>query len=218
VRGTVVPPQRMASGYNLTSHGGPAVRSNTQSRQPRCSGRPRRGHVAVRLELTDDSGFLALIDPDAYSGFVGPDWQLNRLFEVFHEHMARRAMLLWGTRPDGGCWTVEVSMAGVSPRGTREVWGTIRASQGRLCVTNYESLTMAAQFDDVALPEAHDADCVWNVEPGLYDCHIVQVSQEPRMWDRAASPDFCLRLYATAEPRRAWVRIPWVDECFYRYR
>lgn len=35
------------------------------------------------LEVSDDSGLLALIDPDAYEGFVGEDWTLDRLTAHF---------------------------------------------------------------------------------------------------------------------------------------
>ena len=54
--------------------------------------------------------------------------------------------------------------------------GSIGASRSRLLLTNYESLTMAAQFPDITLPEAHERGQVLSVSPGLYDCRIVQLS------------------------------------------
>lgn len=45
-------------------------------------------------------------------------------------------------------------------------------------MTNYESLTMAAQFDDVTLPQnpqKHELDQVVNVPPGEYTCRVTQL-------------------------------------------
>ena len=43
------------------------------------------------FKITDDSGFLALIDPDAYDGFVGSDWSvgLRVLFGIHQTALAR---------------------------------------------------------------------------------------------------------------------------------
>ena len=60
--------------------------------------------------------------------------------------------------------------------GFREVNDSIVASQGRLLLTKYESLTMAAHFADATLPEAHERDQIPSVPPGAYDCRIIQLS------------------------------------------
>jgi hypothetical protein len=41
------------------------------------------GGGATVLEVTDDSGFLAVIVPTAYESFVNNDWQLAQLFGHF---------------------------------------------------------------------------------------------------------------------------------------
>jgi hypothetical protein len=35
---------------------------------------------------------------------------------------------------------------------------------------------MAAQFSDIALPEAHQRDQVLSVPAGAYDCRVIQLS------------------------------------------
>src|SRR5688572_23339379 len=99
--------------------------------QLKAFGHARAPERRVKLQLTDDSGFLALIDPDAYSGFVAEDWALEDIVARFHEEMAARHLLIWGTGQEG-CWTVEVSLSRTVEAGIREVAGSIVATNGRL--------------------------------------------------------------------------------------
>ena len=89
--------------------------------------------------------------------------------------MRDRHLLIWGTGMEL-FWSIDVSFQPTRASGFREVVGSIDASRGRLLLTSYESLTMAAQFPDVTLPEAHERGQVLSVSPGLYDCRIVQLS------------------------------------------
>jgi hypothetical protein len=66
-------------------------------------------------------------------------------------------------------WSIDILFQPVELTGFREVNGSIVASQGRLLLTNYESLTMAAQFADVTLAEAHERDQIMSVPPGAYE-------------------------------------------------
>ncbi len=127
------------------------------------------------FEVTDDSGFLAIIDPDAYRGFVHADWTWDTIQEHFRREMRDRHLLIWATGMEH-LWSIDVSFQPTRASGFREVVGSIDASRGRLLLTNYESLTMAAQFPDVTLPEAHERGQVLSVSPGLYNCRIVQLS------------------------------------------
>jgi hypothetical protein len=62
----------------------------------------RQGDDAARIrrrfEVTDDSGFLALVDHHAYQSFVDADWAYDSLFAHFRTAMAERQLLLWGSR------------------------------------------------------------------------------------------------------------------------
>ena len=164
----------------------------------------------MKVQVTDDSGFLALIDPDAYSGFVAEDWVLEALVARFHQEMAARHLLIWGTGQEG-CWTVEVSLSRAVEAGIREVTGSIVATNGRLLVTNYESLTMVAQFSDLALPEPHQTALVIEVPSGLYRCRVVQHALEAANWAEGCDAEFRIELQPTELAEPPWAKIPWSE-------
>src|SRR5258708_34825392 len=86
--------------------------------------------------------------------------------------MAARKMLIWGT----GCeevWTVRVEFGRSGMSGFREVTGAIECSQGRICLTNYESLTMAASHQDVQLPEQRQVELARFIPAGAYHFRII---------------------------------------------
>ena len=163
-----------------------------------------------RLQVTDDSGFLALVDPDADEGYVGREWQLDDLFARVRDQMAARRLLIWGTGSEGH-WTVGVSVGHDGPSGVREVTGSIDASKGRLLLTNYESLTMAAQYQDVILPQDHEADLVIAVRAGPYQCRIVQHALTDHSHTDAILPDFTIALRSTDVMLPPWASIPWSE-------
>jgi len=160
--------------------------------------------------VTDDSGFMAIVDPDAYDGFVGADWETAALVRKFQDQMAARSLLIWGTGMES-TWTVAVRAWSESANGFRQCTGTIRSSRGRLLLTNYESLTMAAQFENIQLPEPHQADLVLLVEPGSYRCRITQIRDPDAEPTESESADFLIELDAYAEPEPAWQAIPWSE-------
>ena len=49
------------------------------------------------FKVTDDSGFLAIIDPDAYRGFVHADWTWDTIQQHFRREMRDRHLLIWAT-------------------------------------------------------------------------------------------------------------------------
>jgi len=165
----------------------------------------------MRLQVTDDSGFLALLDPDTYSGFVAEDWALDALFDHFRREMAAQHLLIWGTGQNGS-WTVAV-LAGEHPAGgVREISGSITSSRGRLLLTNYESLTMAAQFPDVVLPEKHQASLLIPVPPAHYACRIVQHAMKDQGWRDGCPPEFTLVLTEATDRLRSWEHVPWTSD------
>src|SRR5262245_52732498 len=120
------------------------------ARLPRRTGRARRtvGRATVStaatlesnvaFKITDDSGFLAIIAPDAYKGVVDAAWTEETIQEHFRRQMRERHLLAWGT--------------------------------------GMESLTMAAQFPDITLPQAQERGQILLMSRGLYDCRIIQLS------------------------------------------
>ncbi|MGG1518664.1 hypothetical protein ABE504_24810 [Paenibacillus oryzisoli] len=90
----------------------------------------------------------------------------------------------------------------------------IEVTDGRLCLINYESLTMGAQFPDVSLPEAHLQDCVFELSNGLYTCRTVQMNNVEERLDTAPELDFIIEFTLTDDGGEPWHHIPWFEsEC-----
>ena len=163
------------------------------------------------FEVTDDSGFLALVDPDSYVRFVDEDWTLDQLVGHFKAEMSRRRLLIWGTGLEGS-WRVDVAFERAPAAAFREIVGPVTSSTGRLLLTNYETLTMAAQFQDVALPEEHDRDLLISLPAATYDCRILQLfNPDEDMAATGDGPDFIVELLAIENSSAAWEKIPWSD-------
>jgi hypothetical protein len=159
-------------------------------------------------EITDDSGFLAIIDPDAYRGFVHADWTSDMVQRHFLQEMREHHLLIWHTGLEH-MWNVDVSFEPTRKSGFREIVGSIVTSQGRLLLTNYESLTMAAQFPDVKLPQRHEKEQVLTVSPGLYDCRVIQLS-DPESGAPFEEPvSFIYEFTRATLPKEVWSEIPW---------
>ena len=163
------------------------------------------------LEVTDDSGFLALVVPATYKSFVAANWTFDQIFAHFKEQMKARSLLIWGTGLEG-YWRVNVTFEEAKVKGFREVVGPLQVVGQSLLVTNYESLTMAAQFEDVKLPEEHQKDLLLRLPDGEYSCRIIQ-SFDPQKEERAASAngDFLIEITATRNRLMPWEVVPWFD-------
>lgn len=165
-------------------------------------------------EITDDSGLLALIDPYRFRSFLNANWTLDQIVLRFREEMKNRRMLIWGTGREG-MWRIEVRFRVSAVTGFREFTAPLSASEGHLLFTDYESLTMAAQFADIKLPEANQIDLLVPVRPGHYLCRVVQrfhPESNPRLRDGDA--DFFIELTSTksiASDEGGLPRIPWSD-------
>ncbi len=163
------------------------------------------------FEVSDDSGFLALITPAIYESFVADDWDFSRLRSHFRRQMARRALLIWHTGL-AGIWRVDVRADGGESGGFREVIGPLRVSGGLVLVTNYESLTIAAQFANVHLPQSHERDQLIAIPDGDHTCRVVQMF-DPTTGESAEgeSADFVVLLSISTRPVREWSEIPWAS-------
>lgn len=164
--------------------------------------------------VIDDSGFLAVLDPDAYETFVAEEWTFERLRAHFRRQMAERRLLIWCTGREA-IWTVAIGPLPTGDAGFRAVSGPIVASRGRLLLTSLDSLSMAAQFADVALPESHEADQVLHLPARAYRCAIVQCrdpSPSATAVPVGGGPDFRLALEATGPiGPPPWDDIPWLE-------
>ncbi|MGC3972008.1 MAG: hypothetical protein QM775_33105 [Pirellulales bacterium] len=163
-------------------------------------------------QVTDDSGFLALVVPTTYPSFVDSDWTLDQIVAHFKTQMARRSLLIWGTGLEGR-WNVEVVLTPTTAQGFREVTGPLHVVGGHVLLSSYDSLTMAAQFDDVVLPEKHEQHLLLPVPEGAYACRIIQMF-DPDDFDYDDSSDtahFIIELTKTSADVAPWTEIPWND-------
>ncbi len=162
------------------------------------------------LEVPDDSGFLALVVPASYQSFVSEDWDFDLLRVHFRQQMAERSLLIWGTGLEG-FWRVDLRVGASDVRGFREVTGPIRVVGGSVLVTSYDSLTMAAQYSDVLLPQPHEQELLVELPDGDYSCRIVQMF-DPDRHDHVdgASADFVLVLSERSGVLPEWSEIPWL--------
>lgn len=162
------------------------------------------------LHVTDDSGFLAVVVPSTYAGFVAENWGIDQLFQRFTEQMAQRSLLIWGTGLEG-VWRVQVRRERCDVCGFREISGALEVRGGAVLVTNFESLTMAAQFSDVRLPEPHERKQLVTLPDGIYVCRIVQMF-DPEHEPSAIGdgPDFVLEFQPSESPTPPWPEVPWL--------
>jgi hypothetical protein len=164
------------------------------------------------LNVPDDSGFLAIVVPASYRTFVNRKWRFDQLIDHFRQQMAQWSLLIWGTGLEND-WRVDVRTEQSSARGFREVSGPLRVAGGCVLVTNYDSLTMVAQYEDQRLPQKHEQDQVVSLADGDYCCRIVQIF-DPGQADCAEGdgPDFVVELSRPKVLPAYWSEVPWFSE------
>jgi hypothetical protein len=165
----------------------------------------------IRLEVTDDSGLLALVVPAIYESFINSDWTLDQVLLHFKSQMARRSLLIWGTGLEG-FWKVDIVLHETKLEGFRQICGQIQVVGNAILLTNYESLTMAAQFEDVKLPQKHQQDLLVSLPDGSYACKIIQML-DPGCKNSADDdqPDFVIEIQSAIGKIEAWDDIPWFE-------
>lgn len=168
------------------------------------------------ISISDDSGFLGIIDPAKYQGFVAEDWTFGSIQQHFIDQMHNGSILFWATGMEGN-WRMRVTTSLIpnnEPSSFRTIDGQIVVTDHHLLVVNYETLAMAAQFKDICLPEPHLAYCRFEIPNGRYQCRVAQ-KHDPD--DRSIDPtlvsdwDFQLQLVPTTDLRVSWRTIPWHD-------
>ncbi|MEL6835326.1 MAG: hypothetical protein AAFP77_20165 [Bacteroidota bacterium] len=126
------------------------------------------------LKIPDDSGFLGIANFDKYRSFIAKDWDFEIIKTRIVEEINAHHLLFWATGL-GNTWKVKIDTQASKAEAFREVRGVIEVTDEKLYLTNYESLTMAAQFEHVKLPEKHLSDLVVELENGKYMVKIRQL-------------------------------------------
>lgn len=167
------------------------------------------GGSAMVLEISDDSGLIALMDAETYNAFIDPDWELEQLTNRFKEEIQKKHLLIWGTAPGGGLWNLEIRFGLTAESGFRTVEGVITCSKKELYLVSYESLTMAAQFDDITLPEDHLKDLRIQLETGTYKCRIIQMFDPTVLTSDSSTISFIIEFDKAQGNEPLWTEIPW---------
>jgi hypothetical protein len=129
---------------------------------------------SIALTITDDSGFLAIVNADKYNSFVSEDWQLSQLFNRFVDEMNNDNLILWSTGSEN-VWTVNFVSVPSDIKSFREFYKTLEVTNGKIFLTNYEDLTMAAQFHEEKIPAKHNSDLSIDLGNGKHEFLIRQL-------------------------------------------
>ena len=130
----------------------------------------------MNYEITDDSGFLALVNVRNYKSFLTEDWEFEELISHFVNQMKQGDFLIWRTSESGGgCWNVAFVTERTSVNSFREFSSKIIVTDGKIYLTNYEDLTMAASYPQHKIPSKHNSNLFYEIENGVYDVTIRQL-------------------------------------------
>jgi hypothetical protein len=126
------------------------------------------------ITITDDSGFLAIVNADRYNSYVSEDWELPELLNRFVDEMNNDNLIVWSTGTEN-TWTINFVNLPSDIKSFREFNKSIEVTYGRLYLTNYEDLTMAAQYAEEKLPAKHNAQSYFLLDNGKYELRIRQL-------------------------------------------
>jgi len=118
----------------------------------------------LQLTIPSDYGCLALVAYDSYISFVNEDWELEQLKSHLIKQNNEMNIVPWGC-VDGN-WIVNIIFSEADKKGEREFKSTIK-SPGKLLLTTYDSITMAAQYEDEKLPLEGEESLIFEVPAGL---------------------------------------------------
>ena len=128
---------------------------------------------STTLTITDDSGFLGIVNDEKYNSFISEDWQLPQLFKRFVDEMNNDNLILWATGSEN-TWRVNFVNEPSETKSFREFHTTLEVTNGKIFLTNYEDLTMAAQYCDERIPAKYNADLSIYLDNGRHEFKIRQ--------------------------------------------
>ncbi|MCE3228140.1 MAG: hypothetical protein K0S32_2691 [Bacteroidetes bacterium] len=127
------------------------------------------------LSIFDEDGFIALVNSEKYLSFVNEDWEFEQLMEHFVSEMNKQSFVIWSTNSQGGWWRVRFTDKPSSEKSYQEFTHNISVTNGKLYLTCYTDLTMAAQFEDNKIP-ADDNDSLFiEIPNGDYSVMVRQL-------------------------------------------
>jgi hypothetical protein len=126
------------------------------------------------FQISDDASFLGLINTDLYESFIDEDWEFEDIEVRIIRECQKGHLLFWGTSLPN-FWTVRVCNQASTQKAFQSFKGKIKVSHSKLHLINYESITLAAQFEDEQLPDSDMETLHVTLDNGIYDVHIRQL-------------------------------------------
>lgn len=145
-------------------------------------------------KISDDSGFMGIANLNKYESFVDSNWDFEMLKKRIVDQINLNNILFWSTGRED-IWNVQVTTNAnlASSNFYRIEEGLIEVTDEKLYLVNYETLSMAAQFQDTKLPERHLENLNFELNNGLYLVEFGQLN-DPEKIDERAEIDFEIRL------------------------
>ena len=152
------------------------------------------------LNISDDSGFLGLANLSKYDSFIDYNWDFEMLKKRIVDQMNQNNILFWSTGR-GDNWKVQLSINDKLQNKDfhRVEKALINVTNERIYLVNYETLSMAAQFEDTKLPEHYLANLYFELKNGLYLVEFGQLT-DPEKYEKGANSDFEIRFELISEP------------------
>ncbi|AYN20103.1 hypothetical protein [Alcaligenes aquatilis] len=125
----------------------------------------------------DGDGFVALVCPNAYSGYVGDDWTLAQITGRFLEQMNAQTLFVAHPGADLACEPLRISNRLSPIAANREASNILLVGNDGLWLTDYTQLTMAAQFHDARPIADHHTHVP--VSTGNYRVTLRQLAAPP---------------------------------------
>ena len=164
------------------------------------------------VHVGGDGSLITLADLNSYSSFVGRDWAQDfKLQKHLLDESDRKSIVLWGTGFETD-WKIEFREGITDLEGVRSMEQYINNSTGDLHLLNYDSLTMAAQFDDHLLPDEESKKYRISLPVGLLKVRIIQLIDPTKdgFWDEFdKKPGFVLEYSQVDEGENKLPSIPW---------
>jgi len=126
------------------------------------------------FQISDDASFLGLINTDLYESFIDEDWEFEDIEVRIIRECQKGHLLFWGTSVPN-LWTIRICSQASSQKAFQSFKGKIKVSHSKLHLINYESITLAAQFEDEQLPDSDLEALHVTLENGIYNVNIRQL-------------------------------------------
>ena len=147
-------------------------------------------------EFPDDSGFLGIINTHLYKPFIQEDWKYEDIENHLINEMKNYSILFWKTDYEDE-YIIEINEIKNNKKNGDEFIGSIKVTNEKLYLINYESITMAASYGDTKLPEKHLQEYVIKLPNGNYD---IKISKKGRKYK--------IGYNKTEELKESWTIIP----------